>query len=63
MSSSKDSQEETDLSVANMSDDDEELSRRAPFIPMNDDDDLPIFDPTELFSGLDLDASILLPLP
>jgi len=38
-----------------LSDDDEEMKIRAPFIPMSDDEELSVFDPAQLFSGLDLD--------
>lgn len=36
--------------------DEEELDRRAPYISMSESDDLPLFDPSELFSGLDLEC-------
>jgi hypothetical protein len=36
--------------------DEEELDRRAPYISMSGSDDLPLFDPSELFSGLDLEC-------
>jgi len=36
--------------------DEEELDRRAPYISMCGSDDLPLFDPSELFSGLDLEC-------
>lgn len=39
-----------------LSDDDDELIRRAPYIPMTENEDLPLFDPSELFSGMDLDC-------
>lgn len=48
--------EMTSQSLAVLTDDEEELNRRAPYIPMNDTDDLPIFDATELFCDLDLDT-------
>lgn len=38
-----------------LSDDDEEMKIRAPFIPMSDDEELSVFDPAQLFSDLDLD--------
>lgn len=38
-----------------LSDDEEEMKMRAPFIPMSDDEELSVFDPAQLFSGLDLD--------
>lgn len=41
------------------SDDDEELIRRAPYIPMSDD--LPLFNTDELFFDLDLDTFPILP--
>ena len=44
-----------------LSDDEDELNRRAPYIPMNDE--MPLFDPSELFSGLDLDCLPVLPVP
>lgn len=36
--------------------DEEDLDRRAPYISMSGNDDLPLFDPSELFSGLDLEC-------
>lgn len=42
--------------TASLTDDEEELNRRAPYIPMSESDDLPLFDPSELFSGMDLDC-------
>jgi len=38
-----------------LTDDEEELGKRAPFIPMSDDEDLSTFDPSQLFSNIDLD--------
>ncbi|XP_057377144.1 hypoxia-inducible factor 1-alpha-like isoform X2 [Daphnia carinata] len=40
----------------------DELDRRAPYISMNESDDLPLFDPSELFCGLDLECLPLLPM-
>uniref|UniRef100_A0A0N8B4K9 Hypoxia-inducible factor 1-alpha n=1 Tax=Daphnia magna TaxID=35525 RepID=A0A0N8B4K9_9CRUS len=42
--------------------DEDELDRRAPYISMNESDDLPLFDPSELFSGLDLECLPMLPM-
>lgn len=42
-----------------LSDDDEELSRRAPYIPMSDD--LPLFDTSDLFMDFDLDSFPITP--
>ncbi len=36
--------------------DEEELDQRAPYISMSGSDDFPLFDPSELFSGLDLEC-------
>lgn len=52
----------TPPSTLSFSDDEEELARRAPYISMNESDDLPLFDPSELFSGMDLECLPVLPL-
>ena len=51
------SSDQTDLKC--FSDDDEELNRRAPYIPMSDD--LPLFNKDELFFDFDLDSFPILP--
>lgn len=38
-----------------LTDDEDELKQRAPYIPMSDDEELSTFDPTQLFSNIDLD--------
>jgi len=41
------------ITVVDEEDEEEDLEQRAPFIPMGDEDDLPILDPTEILIEMD----------